>query len=308
MASLALTLCLSIAIAIRASILADKGSFSFDTAAKVTPIALARAVFVLKSSKASLSVTLSISAMLTKVDILCQPLLTSFELTLVNQIRATMTTFTDRLNQAMREADLSQADLHRKSGYTRAAISKWVNGQSEPKDILKLARILGVSPEWLQTGKEAIKPLKVDYEHNADFVGLAKSFRPVPVVGTAKLGDDGDYSLEQVDSNVVLDAPTSDPNACALRVVGDSMHPAIRHGWYVVIEPSIDPRHGLYVAVETHSGKRMVKELLSMDSDVVRLESVNPKHGRTTLDAKEVKTVQAVTMIVQASKARVIQP
>jgi hypothetical protein len=148
--------------------------------------------------------------------------------------------------------------------------------------------------------------IPLDCEHNADFVGVAKSFRPVPVAGTAKLGDDGDYSLEQVDANMVLDVPTSDPNACALRVVGDSMHPAIRHGWYVVIEPSVDPRHGLYVAVETHSGKRMVKELLSMDNDVVRLESVNPKHGRTTLEAKEVKTVQAVTMIVQASKARMI--
>lgn len=214
----------------------------------------------------------------------------------------------DRIIARARELKLKQVDIVRAVGCSKGTVNQWFKGDTAPngENLLKTARILAVSPEWLQTGKEAIKPLKVDYEHNADFVGVAKSFRPVPVVGTAKLGDDGDYSLEQVDSNVVLDAPTSDPNACALRVVGDSMHPAIRHGWYVVIEPSIDPRHGLYVAVETHSGKRMVKELLSMDSDVVRLESVNPKHGRTTLDAKEVKTVQAVTMIVQASKARVV--
>lgn len=216
----------------------------------------------------------------------------------------------DRIIARARELKLKQVDIVRAVGCSKGTVNQWFKGDTAPngENLLKTARILAVSPEWLQTGKEAIKPLKVDYEHNADFVGVAKSFRPVPVVGTAKLGDDGDYSLEQVDVNVVLDAPTSDHNACALRVVGDSMHPAIRHGWYVVIEPSIDPRHGLYVAVETHSGKRMVKELLSMDSDVVRLESVNPKHGRTTLDAKEVKTVQAVTMIVQASKARVIQP
>lgn len=214
----------------------------------------------------------------------------------------------DRIIARARELKLKQVDIVRAVGCSKGTVNQWFKGDTAPngENLLKTAKALGVSPEWLQTGKEAIKPLKVDYEHNADFVGVAKSFRPVPVVGTAKLGDDGDYSLEQVDSNVVLDAPTSDPNACALRVVGDSMHPAIRHGWYVVIEPSIDPRHGLYVAVETHSGKRMVKELLSMDSDVVRLESVNPKHGRTTLDAKEVKTVQAVTMIVQASKARVV--
>lgn len=214
----------------------------------------------------------------------------------------------ERIKERMEALQIKQADIVRTIRASKGTVSLWIKGETVPsgENLVKLARVLDRSPEWLQTGRETSKALQVDYEHNADFVGVAKSFRPVPVVGTAKLGDDGDYSLEQVDANVVLDAPTSDPNACALRVVGDSMHPAIRHGWYVVIEPSIDPRHGLYVAVETHSGKRMVKELLSMDSDVVRLESVNPKHGRTTLDAKEVKTVQAVTMIVQASKARVV--
>jgi phage repressor protein C with HTH and peptisase S24 domain len=73
-----------------------------------------------------------------------------------------------------------------------------------------------------------------------------------------------------------------------------------------VIEPSVDPRNGLYVAVETYDGRRMVKELLGMDNDAVRLDSVNPAHGRTVLNTSEVKTIQAVTMIVQASKARTI--
>ena len=66
-----------------------------------------------------------------------------------------MSEIAERLVAAMKNANMTQADLHRKTGFTRAAISKWVNGQSEPKDILTLARILGVTPEWLQTGKEA---------------------------------------------------------------------------------------------------------------------------------------------------------
>lgn len=66
-----------------------------------------------------------------------------------------MITIADRLVEAMKKANISQADLHRKTGFTRAAISKWVNGHSEPKDILTLSRILDVTPEWLQTGKES---------------------------------------------------------------------------------------------------------------------------------------------------------
>jgi phage repressor protein C with HTH and peptisase S24 domain/transcriptional regulator with XRE-family HTH domain len=142
--------------------------------------------------------------------------------------------------------------------------------------------------------------------YNAEIVGEMSLFKPVPIVGTARLGNDGDYSFEQIDHDMVLDVPSKDSGACALRVIGDSMHPAIRHGWYVVIEPSVDPRNGLYVAVETYDGRRMVKELLGMDNDVVRLDSVNPTHGRTVLNTREVKTIQAVTMIVQASKARTI--
>jgi transcriptional regulator with XRE-family HTH domain len=66
-----------------------------------------------------------------------------------------MITIADRLVEAMKKANITQADLHRKTGFSRAAISKWVNGQSDPKDILTLAVILGVTPEWLQTGKES---------------------------------------------------------------------------------------------------------------------------------------------------------
>lgn len=66
-----------------------------------------------------------------------------------------MITIADRLVEAMKKANISQADLHRKTGFTRAAISKWVNGHSEPKDILTLSRILDVTPEWLQFGKES---------------------------------------------------------------------------------------------------------------------------------------------------------
>lgn len=277
MASLALTLCLSIAIAIRASILADKGSFSFDTAAKVTPIALARAVFVLKSSKASLSVTLSISAMLTKVDILCQPLLTSFELTLVDQIRATMTTFTDRLNQAMREAGLSQADLHRKSGYTRAAISKWVNGQSEPKDILKLARILGVSPEWLQTGKES---RALDTSLPSDALPMPAR-RLAPVISYVQAGNWAElvdaYPMGEGFEHIDIDAKWS-ANSFVLKVRGDSMLPTLTEGAYIVVDPAVEWMHNRIVVVRQNGDTEVTVKRLVKDGDTYFLKPDNTNY------------------------------
>ena len=78
--------------------------------------------------------------------------------------------FSDRLNEAMKNAGISQADLHRKTGFSRTAISKWCNGQTEPKDMLTLAGILRVTPEWLQFGKESrsIAPVVAALPSNDD--------------------------------------------------------------------------------------------------------------------------------------------
>jgi phage repressor protein C with HTH and peptisase S24 domain len=188
-------------------------------------------------------------------------------------------------------------------GKDPAMFSQILNGTRNlgDKQAIELEVKLGKHRGWFDT-----PDLSSAGKENAELVGVSGFFKPIPVSGTAKLGVDGDYSFEQVEPGTVLDVPTKDVDACALRVVGDSMHPAIRHGWYVVIEPSVDPKNGLYVAVEMLDGRRMVKELLGMDADYIRLESVNPAHGRVTVESKDIKTIQAVTMIVQASKARMV--
>ena len=81
------------------------------------------------------------------------------------------------------------------------------------------------------------------------------------------------------------------------------MHPAIRHGWYLVVEPGTNPKNGLFVLVETADGQKLIKTLIDADDGIVRLESVNPDHGRTTLEESEIIKIQAITMIVPPSKA-----
>ena len=218
-------------------------------------------------------------------------------------------TVSERIIQRAKELNIRQTDIVRALNCSKGTVNQWFKGETSPsgENLIKTAKVLGVSPEWLQTGKEPRKGMTMlSSAENAELVGVSGFFKAIPVLGTAKLGVDGDYSFEQVEPGTVLDVPTKDVDACALRVVGDSMHPAIRHGWYVVIEPSVDPKNGLYVAVEMLDGRRMVKELLGMDADYIRLESVNPAHGRVTVESKDIKTIQAVTMIVQASKARMV--
>lgn len=66
-----------------------------------------------------------------------------------------MTIIAQRLTEALEKRQMRKADLAKKSGISKAAISSYVQGAYEPKGntIDKLAEVLRVSPQWLQ-GKD----------------------------------------------------------------------------------------------------------------------------------------------------------
>ena len=61
----------------------------------------------------------------------------------------------DRIQQKLSEKDLKQADIARSTGVSTAAVTKWLNGDNVPKsaNLQSIARLLGVSAQWLLTGK-----------------------------------------------------------------------------------------------------------------------------------------------------------
>jgi phage repressor protein C with HTH and peptisase S24 domain len=137
-----------------------------------------------------------------------------------------------------------------------------------------------------------------------EYAGRVPFIRRVPVVGTAKLGENGWY--EEISAAVgggdgFVDVFTEDPNAYVLRVKGDSMHPAIRDGWYVLVEPNGTPTAGEFVVVKLTDGRKMVKELLYERRDSIAVISVNGDK-RITLDRTEVEAIQPVASIVSPSK------
>lgn len=126
----------------------------------------------------------------------------------------------------------------------------------------------------------------------------------IPVVGTARLGDNGYY--EEISSlpgagDGLLEVPSNDPNAYGLRVKGQSMFPAIRDGWYVAIEPNGTPQEGEYVLAIAKDGRKMVKEFLFRRSGSIELLSVNSAE-RITLDLADLQALHPVAAVVPPSK------
>lgn len=140
-----------------------------------------------------------------------------------------------------------------------------------------------------------------------EYVGRASPGRLIPVVGMAQLGENGFYEElaypEGHGDGYILHAST-DPDAYVLRVRGDSMKPAIRNGWYVVVEPNGDIEPGEYVALQLADGRKMVKELLvRRRGGDIEVLSVNGE-VRMSLHAGQVEKIHAIGAIVPPSKVR----
>jgi transcriptional regulator with XRE-family HTH domain len=144
------------------------------------------------------------------------------------------------------------------------------------------------------------------HEPQPEYIGRYHATRSLPVVGVAQLGENGYY--EQLEYPVghgdgyILHA-SKDPEAYVLQVRGDSMKPAIRSGWYVVVEPNGEPTPGEYVVIQLVDGRKMVKELLfrHQRSGDIEVMSVNGE-TRISLAGSQIQNMQPVAAVIPPSK------
>lgn len=63
----------------------------------------------------------------------------------------------DRIREARSNVKMTQDALAKRIGVTKATISQWESGSTTPngKNLINLTETLGVSPEWLLTGKSS---------------------------------------------------------------------------------------------------------------------------------------------------------
>ena len=96
-----------------------------------------------------------------------------------------MTTFAERLKNAMEQANMSQSALSEQAGASKAAISQYLSGKNIPKDAVKqkLAEALETSVDFLDgknvssdvnSAGEALKNVPV--EQAAKMLGKSKQF------------------------------------------------------------------------------------------------------------------------------------
>jgi len=199
------------------------------------------------------------------------------------------------------------ARLAKVAGVTPKAASKWLNGEAipGPSKLLAIAVELGVRREWLQYEEGPMAATQAAPEPSVESgPPIVSPFREIRIVGTAQMGNDGYWhALDEGDG--VVDVPSRDPGAYALRLRGDSMAPAIRSGWIAVCEPNHSWVPGEYVMIRLVDGESMVKELLYANDTEVSVMSVNDAFGRRTIPVEQIETIHYVGAILPPSKVRV---
>jgi phage repressor protein C with HTH and peptisase S24 domain len=125
----------------------------------------------------------------------------------------------------------------------------------------------------------------------------------VPLLGFAEAGaggyfDDGGYPAGKGWDEIPFPA-VDDEHVYALKISGDSMHPAYRDGTVIIVSPSATIHRGDRVVVKTRDGEVMAKELKRKTAKTWELKSLNPEHPDRTLAAEDVMWVARIVWASQ---------
>lgn len=187
----------------------------------------------------------------------------------------------ERIQQKLNEKNLRQADIARATGKSTAAVTKWLRGENIPKaDALKdIARLLGVSDEWLLTGKES--PIKLD--NNVDLSQkISLDGRPVPVISWVAAGSFDPIETVLRDTKVDEYLPPlkeCGKNGYGLIVTGISMSPKFEIGDRIYVNPDIqtfDLVSGDLVIVSCSGDTEATFKKLIIESGIQYLQPINP--------------------------------
>lgn len=202
-----------------------------------------------------------------------------------------MSTIGQRIRKRRKEMKLTQKAVATFVGSSASAVTQWELDFTQPKgeNLLKLAEVLGCSPEWLVTGKNSgIK--------EPGPIGTTPEINRIPVLSWVQAGPwtqtDSIESLRGCTEWIETPLKLSD-NAFALKVKGESMTSphgmSIPDGSIVVVEPKVtcveEAKDKIVIAQQDGSGEATIKRLIQDGGDYYLLP-LNPIFRTISVDER----------------------
>lgn len=223
-----------------------------------------------------------------------------------------MTTFTDRLNLALKNSGLSQHQLAEKVKISQPAIQKLLSGKSSTsRKIVEIASALNVDLLWLTKGIGSAKNNKS--KSNASMLGAIDEwdqqtpldddevelpfYKDVRLAAGNGFADDiedyNGYKLRLSRSTMRKYGIDKDCAVC-LTVYGDSMEPVFRDGSTVGInQADKNIRDGKIYAIN-HDGLLRIKILEKLPGNHVKIRSYNSEYSDEVVSQDEITVLGRV--------------
>lgn len=125
-------------------------------------------------------------------------------------------------------------------------------------------------------------------------------------MGAAQLGVAGDWTELQPpdDDKATLDFPSDDPDAYSVQIMGDVLHPRIKSGELVIMEPGHEVIPGDEVLIGLLDGRTMLRELAWIRDGQHAFNGIVVAHARLTLLSSTINYVHYIVGIVKPSRLR----
>lgn len=179
-----------------------------------------------------------------------------------------------RIREQMQKLGLKNKDLTEATGATKGTVSQWVNDGNGPSAqfIAPLAKVLGVSEQWLLQGGSNRKGLTVNTR------GLQK----IPLLSLRQAGEWSDLmnqDLTHFQDWVTVPEDIS-PFSFAVQMDNDSMvgtvgDVTIPQGATLIVDPTQEPSAGRIVVALLDDNKTVTIKKLSIDGPNIYLVPLN---------------------------------
>jgi len=213
------------------------------------------------------------------------------------------TTIGDRIRTARETVEMDQAALSAKVDVASRTLQRWEKGLQVPDSnyLLRLAKYLGVRPEWLLMGEGAMiaspqSPSKIiPFQKNSYLNKVA--LVEIPVLSSVPAGKTAAmFHPDYVDHYITVDN-IKDQNAFALVVKGKSMSPKIEDGDIVVVSPQQEVRSGDICVIRVNDEDVLKK--VKIEDQYIHLIPLNPNFEPVTVRKRDIAFVWKVIRVIK---------
>jgi SOS-response transcriptional repressor LexA len=184
-----------------------------------------------------------------------------------------------RIFTRRKELNLTQPDVAKFVGVTKAAVSKWEKGDSYPKgeNLYSLAKVLKCDANWLLTGQGSPDPERQNSQETSVVSVALKPQGAFPLISWVQAGGWNDINLTSgYDADHYPCPIKCSDNTFLLKVVGKSMNPVFTEGELIFVDPEVDATNGKYVVARLDDDNQATFKQLIIEDGHKYLQAVNP--------------------------------